>query len=212
VLFLLSPTRAEAPVRSRRKPTIKHQQRICPKLLYQRLTFWTNAAPFLPPLYQLSYTPPRMESTQKVGSRDARLKSRGCLSCIRMKVKAGESTPKAQRHPLTFYSAMKPNHTARDAREATKHARAIETRTPSSSGPRVVFCQPRLPKPSCLRAPALYPPQYLLTGFNVPSPTSFATTCWRRRTTSRGTTPFSRGFMRQILKQDTFGTRSKQLH
>ena len=109
---------------------------------------------------------------------------------------------------------MKPSHTARDVREATECARAIETRTPSSFEPRLALwsADAYLPKPSCLRAPGLYPPQCLLTGFNVPSPTFFATMYWRRRTASRGTTPFSRRFMKQILKQDTFETQSRQLH
>jgi hypothetical protein len=44
---------------------------------------------------------------------------------------------------------MKPSHTARDAREATECARAIETRTPSSFGLRLALwsAEAYLPKP-----------------------------------------------------------------
>jgi hypothetical protein len=52
---------------------------------------------------------------------------------------------------------MKLSHTARDVKEATENARAIETRTPSSFGLRLALLSAAAypPKPSCLRAPAL---------------------------------------------------------
>lgn len=155
-----------------------------------------------------------MESTQKIGSRDARLKSKGCLSCIRMKVKAGVSKPKFKRRHLTFYSAMKLSHNVGDAREPAECVRVIETRTSSSFGPRLSLLPAETPltELSYLRAPPLYPPQYLRSGFNVPSPIFFITTYWRRLMASRGIITSSRGYMKRLLKQGTFETQSKQLH
>jgi hypothetical protein len=60
----------------------------------QSINLQDRCCAFITTTNQPLFTSPCMESSQKAGSRDARLKSRGCLSCIRMKVKAGESRPK----------------------------------------------------------------------------------------------------------------------
>ncbi|KAF7562640.1 hypothetical protein G7046_g1476 [Stylonectria norvegica] len=80
---------------------------------------------------------------QPVGSRDGRLKSRGCFSCIRMKVKCDEEKPQCQRCRRTRRKC--PGY--RDAqsfvfRMENQHSRSINTRSKAQDKSLVVHRSP----------------------------------------------------------------------